>query len=212
MKRTSTKAMTIFDVVRETNPKIVVMPILMMFFSLLGCIPYFLNEKLNMIRIGLFGFILIMFWFIPTTTLPFVLKNFKGKRKSNLLKRMLITSLPGILLIIGFFTAWRYEILLTYGFLGFLYFLFDYITQGKLSIFIRIKPEILDSHSFIEKTMNTKCSRSVLWEHTRGMKNLKRKKEVRRRMKATGVRWWHLHPMTPKSLTEIIFPFMTKIL
>lgn len=209
MKNKTLGKMSLLELLREINPKIVIMPILMMCFGLLACVPLFIENETT--RVSIFIFTGILFIFIPTTTIPYVLKKYTGGRRRNLLLRMTITGVLILPLIIAFFVRWRYEILFVYGFLGFLYFLWDYRTQGKLYILMKRYPQSLKKSEFIQGVMETKCSRSVLWEFTRYLKNKKEKSAARKKMKDTGQRWWHLFPTTKESLTQRIFGLTRKV-
>jgi hypothetical protein len=52
--------------------------------------------------------------------------------------------------------------------------------------------------------METKCSRSVLFEYSKTLEHIP-KWNLRLKMKTTGIRWWHLFPLSEKSLTEKLF-------
>lgn len=205
-KKVSKAIKEIVYVIRNTDPKLVIMPILMIIFGLIATfVPWYPSET---IKISVYAFITLLFFFIPTTTIGFVLKKFKydSKRKLNLLKRMLITSVPAIFLIIMFFTSTRDIIISIYGAIGTIYFIFDYVKQGRFSITLVNKPYLTlkDQHDF-EEIMETKCSRSVLYEYMRRIKSREEKDQLKQRMRETGYRFYHLHPTSERSLTQRLF-------
>lgn len=197
----------ILHIVKNVNVNITKMPLLMIIFAGIGLLVSVLGGQTSkdLVYIFLNG----LFFFIPLTVLKLVTTHsfFTKKKRKNLLKRMIITIIPGIIGIVLFYTNVKNVYLVLISFLGFVYFLIDFIKQTDLAFKIIQKPKTsLKSEKAFYGAMATKCSRTVFFETLPFIENQETKKYFKERAKKYSfIKKIHLFPLTDESLTERIF-------
>ncbi|MGB0925190.1 MAG: hypothetical protein ACPGTS_00600 [Minisyncoccia bacterium] len=146
-----------------------------------------------------------LFFFLPASTIGLVHRKFDPIRRASLYQRMLVTSIPGIVAAILFFTPLWKIALSAMGLLGALYFTFDFFKQRKTYHKIRTKLEkIVSKEEIFNDIISTKCSRSMI-ERAAKEHSPELWRKVKRKIRKKGYRWWHFFPTGKRSLTAEIF-------
>lgn len=197
-----------FKAVGKVNPKITHMPLILVAFGLIGlCISIWGNEIYKNI---MYIFLNFLFFFIPLTTLRLVItiKRFTKKERSNILKRMLITCIPGIVGIASYDTWIKEYYLVILSALGALYFLIDFAEQSNLAYMLIRKPKsTINNEDKLFSALATKCSRTVFYESLKYIRDKEIREDFRKRAAKYPFSWINLFPLTKMSLTEKIFGF-----
>lgn len=199
-------------IISQARPQHVVMPIIMILFAASGLIIALFAQEL--IARVYYCFVALLFVFIPATTVMFVIKHplFSLSKKRHFLLRMFITSCGTFAMGVMYVTPfWRYILIIFCG-IGTIFFIIDYVKQADLSIKIfRYARTVLLKNNNLEEALKTKCSRSVVYECMKRHPCSKTRFRILLVIKKLGLKWYHLFPLTDRSLIEVIYISFKKL-
>lgn len=188
---------------KKINLRITKMPLLLVFCGLMGLgVSIWGNEAYR----NFFYFLInSLFILIPLSTIKTALVIKKEGKGKNILKRMLITCIPGLIGFLIFSTDFKNYYLFAISFVGALYFILDFVEQGDLAYKVIHKPKLtIKNEEDLFEALATKCSRTVFYESLSHMKDKKLSIELKKRAQRYPFTWINLFPLTKKSLTEKI--------
>ncbi len=183
---------------------ILIIPIAMLLVSFVGFLVLCLGSESH-INFVYYIYVSLFFW-VPISTIGFVLKKIPLHRRKNIFLRMIISSTPGVALLL--FPNHTLLKIIAVG--GIIYFTYDVKKQHRvLDILLKRPSHILNNGLRLRKIMQTNCSRKVLRQWAKYYHP--HPKSINQKIYRSGYRWWHCFPVSKEPLWKELFFKQKKI-